>query len=111
MLYFLINNKAILIHSMLAAGIVQDTFAGEAVEGEGGEEETTGGYFYCYFYWYFYRSGWKVFRFLALEFNSQNTHVHMHIRNRRMYIYNWRASEASETLSGLFNRESRIYIL
>ena len=26
---------------MLAAGIVQDTFAGE---GEGGEEETTGGY-------------------------------------------------------------------
>ena len=26
-------------------------------------------------------------------------------------IYNnWRASEASETLSGLFNRESRIYI-
>ena len=23
---------------------------------------------------------------------------------------NWRASEASETLSGLFNRESRIYI-
>ena len=41
MLYFLINNKAILVHSMLAAGIVQDTFAGEAVEGEGGEEETT----------------------------------------------------------------------
>ena len=35
---------------MLAAGIVQDTFAGEAGEGEGGEEETTGGYFY--------RSGW-----------------------------------------------------
>ena len=29
---------------MLAAGIVQDTFAGEAGEGEGGEEETTGGY-------------------------------------------------------------------
>ena len=51
MLYFLINNKPILVHSMLAAGIVQDTFAGEAVEGEGGEEETTGCYFY--FYWYF----------------------------------------------------------
>ena len=31
---------------MLAAGIVQDMFAGEAVEGKGGEEETTGGYFY-----------------------------------------------------------------
>ena len=35
---------------MLAAGIVLDTFAGEAGEGEGGEEEMTGGYFYCYFY-------------------------------------------------------------
>ena len=46
MLYFLINNKPILVHSMLAAGIVQDTFAGEAVEGE---EETTGGYFYWHF--------------------------------------------------------------
>ena len=50
MLYFLINNKPILIHSMLAAGIVQDTFAGEAGEYEGGEEEITGGYFYCFFY-------------------------------------------------------------
>ena len=39
-----------MISSMLAAGIVQDMFVGEAVEGE---EETTGGYFYCYFYWYF----------------------------------------------------------
>ena len=28
---------------MLASSIVQDTFAGEAVEKEGGEEETTGG--------------------------------------------------------------------
>ena len=35
MLYFLINNKAILIRSMLAACVVQDTFVGEAVEGEG----------------------------------------------------------------------------
>ena len=57
MLYFLINNKQILIRSMLAAGIVQDKVVEEAVEGEGGEEETTGGYFYCYFYWYSYRSG------------------------------------------------------
>ena len=30
LLYFLINNKQILIRSMLAAGIVQDKFAGEA---------------------------------------------------------------------------------
>ena len=36
MLYSLINNKPILIHSMLAASIVQDTFAREAVENEGG---------------------------------------------------------------------------
>ena len=57
MLYSLINNKKILIRSKLAASIVQDTIAREAVENEGGEKETTGGYFYCYFYWYFYRSG------------------------------------------------------
>ena len=44
---------------MLAAGIVRDRFVGEAVEGEGGEEETTGGYFYCYFYRYFYRQASK----------------------------------------------------
>ena len=37
--------------------LVQDTSAGEYGKGEGSEEETTGGYFYCYFYWYFYRSG------------------------------------------------------
>ena len=43
MLYFFINNKTILIHSKLAAGVVQDTFVGEAVEGNRGEEETTGG--------------------------------------------------------------------
>ena len=49
MLYFLITNKPILISSMLAAGIAQDRFVGEAVEGEGGKEETTGGYFYWYF--------------------------------------------------------------
>ena len=46
-LVIVINNEPIL-SSMLAAGIVQDTFAGEAGEGEseGGEVETTGGYFY-----------------------------------------------------------------
>ena len=44
-MYFLINNKSILIRSMLAAGIVQDTFAGEAGEGEGSEQEMTGDYF------------------------------------------------------------------
>ena len=40
------NNEPLLICSTLAAGIVQDTFSGEAGEGEGDEEETTGGYFY-----------------------------------------------------------------
>ena len=49
MLHF---NKPIQIRSMLA-DIFQNTFAGEAGEGEGGEEETTRGYFY----WYFYCSG------------------------------------------------------
>ena len=47
-LVIVINNEPIL-SSMLAAGIVQDTFAGEAGEvkaSEGGEVETTGGYFY-----------------------------------------------------------------
>ena len=37
----------------MPAVIVQDMFAGEARESEGGEEETTGGYFHCYFYWTF----------------------------------------------------------
>ena len=69
---FLLIIKPILISSMLAAGIVQDRFVGEAGEGEGGEEETTGGYFYCYFYRYFYRQARKS-SVPTLEFNSQNT--------------------------------------
>ena len=87
MLYSLINNKPILIRSKLAASIVQDTFAREAVENEGGEEETTEGYFYCYFYWYFYRSGRKSFRFLALEFNSQNTNARTCVLETDVRIY------------------------
>ena len=47
-------NKPILA-STLAAGSVQDTFAGEAGERERGEEEITGGYFYRS--GYFYHSG------------------------------------------------------
>ena len=35
--------------------------------------------------------------------------MHMHSMQHNL-IYNWRVSEAGETLSGLFNRESRIYI-
>ena len=34
MWYFLKNNKPILIRSIVTASIVQDTFAGEAEEGE-----------------------------------------------------------------------------
>ena len=69
---------------MLAAGIVQDTFAREAVENEGGEEETTStvtstGTFTA--------QARKSFRFLALEFNSQNTNARMRITNRRTFIY------------------------
>ena len=73
-----INNEPILT-STLAAGIVQDMFAREAGEGEGGEEEMTGGYFY--------RSSWKFFLFLALEYLSQNTNTRMRIRNVGTYTY------------------------
>ena len=38
-IFLLIINKPILIRSMLAAGKIQDMFAGEAGEGEGGEED------------------------------------------------------------------------
>ena len=71
------SSEPILIHSTQAAGRVQDSCVGEAGEGERGEEEMTGGYFYRYFY----RSGKKVFRFLVLEFLWQNTHTRMRIRN------------------------------
>ena len=64
---------------MLAAGIVLDTFAGEAGVGEGGEEEMTGGYFYRYLYC----SG----PFLSTEFLSQHTNMRMRIRNVRTYTY------------------------
>ena len=70
MLYFLINNKPILIRSKLAASIVQNTFAREAVEKEGGEEETTGGYSTVTSTGTFTAQSRKSFRFLALEFNS-----------------------------------------
>ena len=49
MLYFT-NNEPILIRPMQATIIVRAPFPGEAGEGEGHEEEMTGGYFYCYFY-------------------------------------------------------------
>ena len=51
---------------MLAAGIVQATFAGKLEKvSEGGEVETTGGYIY-------HRAG-NSSRFVAIEFLSQNT--------------------------------------
>ena len=66
---------------MLAAGIVRDTFAGEAGQGERGR-----------------RSGddWRLFlptragnssRFVAIEFLSQSTNTHTRIRNVRTYVY------------------------
>ena len=88
MLYFLINTKPILIRSKLAASIVEDTFAREAVENEGGEEETTGGYFYCYFYWYLYRRARKSFRFLALDLIRKTiTRACVLETDVRIYIY------------------------
>ena len=65
---------------MLAASIVQDTFAGGAGEGErGGEVETTGGYFY--------HPAGNSSLFVAIEFLSQITNTRTHIRNVRTYIY------------------------
>ena len=81
MLYFLIHNKPILIRSMLAAGIVQDTFAGEAGEGKGGEEETTGGYCYIVLFLPLRLESLPFLR--ALEFHTENTHTRTCIRNRR----------------------------
>ena len=72
-LYFsviVINNKPIL-SSMLAAGVVQDTFAGEAGEGEprrlSGDEATKA--------------------FVAIEFLSQITNTLTRIRNVRTYVH------------------------
>ena len=72
-LYFsviVINNKPIL-SSMLAAGVVLDTFAGEAGEGEprrlSGDEATKA--------------------FVAIEFLSQITNTLTRIRNVRTYVH------------------------
>ena len=65
---------------MLAASIVQDTFAGEAGEGKwGGKVETTGGYFY--------HPARNSSRFVAIEFLSQITNTRTRISNVRTYIY------------------------
>ena len=61
-----IEIQVVTILSMLAAGIVQNTFVGEDVEGQGGEEETTGGYF-------------STSTFTAQAIKSS-------VRNRRKYI-------------------------
>ena len=64
---------------MLAASIVQDTFTGEAGEGERGDEvETTGGYFY--------HPARNSSRFLAIEYLSQITNTRTRIRNVRTYV-------------------------
>ena len=61
---------------MLAASIVQDTFAGEAREGErGGEVGTTGDYFY--------HPAGNSSRFVAIQFLSQITNARTHISNVR----------------------------
>ena len=69
----------IILSSILGAGIVQDTFAGKAGEGEhGGEVETTGGYFY--------HPARNSSRFIAIEFLSQITNTRTRIRDVRTYI-------------------------
>ena len=73
-----INNEPIL-SSMLAAGIVQDTFAGEAGEGERGRRS---------------RDDWRLLLppgpdFVAIEFLSQITNTRTCIRNVRTYTYTY----------------------
>ena len=57
-IFLVVVNKEPFLSSMLAAGIVQDTFAGEAGEG-----------------------------FVAIEFLSQITNTHTCIRNVRTYVF------------------------
>ena len=76
-----INNEPIL-SSMLAAGIVQDTYAGEAGEGERGRRSEDD--------WrLLLRTTWagNFSRFVAIEFLSQITNIRTHIRNIRTYVY------------------------
>ena len=78
---------------MLAAGIVQDTFAGEAGEGERGRRRG---------------DDWRlllpprpeILRFVAIEFLSQITNTRMRFRNVRTYTLlgngsHYKASEPS----------------
>ena len=73
-----LNNEPLLT-STLAAGIVQDTFDGEAGECEGGEEEKTGDYSYRYLYQI------RLEIPEHLTFLSQNINTCMRIRNRHTY--------------------------
>ena len=70
-----------LLSSMLAAGIVRDTFAGEAGQGEQGRISG---------------DDWRLLlptragnssRFIAFEFLSQITNTRTRIRNVRTYVY------------------------
>ena len=80
-LVIVINNEPIL-SSMLAAGIVQDTFAGEAGEAGEGERGRQNG------------DDWRLIlpprpeilpSFVAIEFLSQITNTRKHIRNVHTY--------------------------
>ena len=86
MLYSLINIKPILIRSKLASSIVQDTFAREAVETKEAKRRLLEATSTVTSTGTFTAQARKSFRFLALEFNSQNTNARMRIKNRRMYI-------------------------
>ena len=69
----------VILSSILAAGIVQDTFAGEKLEkaSAGGEVEATSTA----------RAGNSSCFVLAIEFLSQITNTRTRIRNVRTYIY------------------------
>ena len=82
-LIILINNEPILIRSTQAAGIVLDTFAGEAGKDDGGEEVTTGTSTAT--------STVQASHFLALEFSIAK-HSHTHAYQKLMYVYMYLSS-------------------
>ena len=91
---------------MLAAGILQDTFAGEVGEGKrGGEVETTGGYFY--------HPAGNSSHFVAIEFElnfyrKSLTHARVVETYVRIYTYIWKSRP--RWLGGIRNVRTYIYI-
>ena len=83
MLIIHINNEPILIHSTQVADIVQYMFAGEAGEGEGDEEEMTGGSFYHYLPLWL-----EILPFLSTSISiARHSYAHMYQKLTYVYMY------------------------